>query len=130
MSMMAFIQPAAAPNRFAYTDEHHVKGLNAETLAKVQLPSPQWLSTPEYAPMLGDSEPLSPSIFFSLNISLYNQQINASEWANQSFFMVGRFHPYALTWELEQRDGLESESDNINQYTVPTLVVRDHSFQP
>ncbi|KAJ6437542.1 hypothetical protein O9K51_09748 [Purpureocillium lavendulum] len=130
MSMMAFVQPAAAPARFAFPNEHHVKGLNAETLAKVQLPSPQWLSTPEYAPMLGDSEPLSPSIFFSLNISLYNQQIDASEWANQSFFMVGRFHPYALTWELEQRDGLESESDNIHQYTVPTLVVRDHSFQP
>ncbi|UNI15360.1 hypothetical protein JDV02_001897 [Purpureocillium takamizusanense] len=130
MSMMAFVQPAAAPNRFASPDEHHVKGLNAETFAKVQLPSPQWLSTPEYAPILGDSEPLSPSIFFSLNISLYNQQIDASEWPNQSFFMVGRVHPYALTWELKQRDGLESDGDNINQYTVPTFVVRDHGFQP
>ncbi|OAQ57910.1 hypothetical protein VFPFJ_11711 [Purpureocillium lilacinum] len=130
MSMMAFVQPAAAPNRFAYPDGHHVKGLNAETLAKIQLPRPQWLSAPEYAPILGDAEPLSPSIFFSLNISLYNQQINASEWANQWFLMTGRVHPYALTWELEQRDGLESDGENISQYTVPTFVVRDHGFQP
>ncbi|KAK4071536.1 hypothetical protein Purlil1_13403 [Purpureocillium lilacinum] len=35
MFMMAFIQPAAAPNRFAYPDDHHVKGLNAGTLAKI-----------------------------------------------------------------------------------------------
>ncbi|OAQ59513.1 hypothetical protein VFPBJ_11602 [Purpureocillium lilacinum] len=106
MSMMAFVQPAAAPNRFAYPDDHH------------------------YAPILGDAEPLSPSIFFSLNISLYNQQIDASEWANHWFFMTGRVHPYALTWELERRDGLESDGDNISQYTVPTFVVRDHGFQP
>ncbi|OAQ62547.1 hypothetical protein VFPBJ_11408 [Purpureocillium lilacinum] len=130
MSMMAFVQPAAAPNRFAYPDEHHVKGLNAETLAKIQLPRPQWLSTPEYEPIVGDSEPFPPPIFFSLNISLYNQQIDASDWANQLFFMVGRVHPYALTWEIEQRDGLESDDDKIAEYTVPAFVVRDHSFQP
>ncbi|KJZ75813.1 hypothetical protein HIM_04637 [Hirsutella minnesotensis 3608] len=101
MSMMAFLQPAAAPVRFAYPDEHHVKGLNAETLAKVQLPTPQWLSTPEYAPI-----------------------------ADQWFFMAGRVHPFALTWELERRDGLESDDDQIDEYTVPAFVVRDHSFQP
>ncbi|KAK4070013.1 hypothetical protein Purlil1_13589 [Purpureocillium lilacinum] len=111
MSMMAFVQPAAAPNRFAYPEDHHLKGLNAETLARFQLPRPQWLSTPEYTPILGD-------------------QIDASEWANQWFFMTGRVHPYALTWELERRDGLESDGDNIIQYTVPTFVVRDHGFQP
>ncbi|GJN70083.1 hypothetical protein PLICBS_010177 [Purpureocillium lilacinum] len=130
MSMMAFVRPAAIPSRFAYPDEHLVKGLNAETLAKVDLPSPQWLSTPEYASILGDSDSLSPSIFFSLNISLYNQQIDASDWANQLFFMTGRVHPYALTWELEQRDGFDSDDDNIAEYTVPAFVVRDHSFQP
>ncbi|UNI16664.1 hypothetical protein JDV02_010589 [Purpureocillium takamizusanense] len=94
MFMMAFVQPAAVPNRFAYPDDHHVKGLNAETLAKIQLPGPPWLSAPEYAPFLRDAEPLSPYIFFSPNISLYNQQINASEWANQWFFMTGRVHSY------------------------------------
>ena len=36
MSTMAFVQPAAVLKRFAYSDEHYVKGLNAETLAKVR----------------------------------------------------------------------------------------------
>ncbi|KAM4063260.1 hypothetical protein HRG_010194 [Hirsutella rhossiliensis] len=44
--------------------------------------------------------------------------------------MVGRVHPFALTWEIERRDGLESVDDNITEYTVPALIVRDHSYQP
>ncbi|GJN78727.1 hypothetical protein PLIIFM63780_002236 [Purpureocillium lilacinum] len=130
MSMMTFLQPCAAPVRFANPDEHHVKGLNAETLAKIQLPSPQWLLTPDYAPIADGSGTTPPSVFFSLNISLYNQQIDASEWADQWFFMTGRVHPFALTWELERRDGLESDEDKVDEYTIPVFVVRDHSFQP
>ncbi|XP_044714720.1 uncharacterized protein HRG_11755 [Hirsutella rhossiliensis] len=104
---MAFVQPGC-PARFAYQNEHRVKGLNAETLARVFLPTPSWL----------------------LNISIYNQQIISSEWTEQWFFMVGRVHPFALTWEIERRDGLESDDDNITEYTVPALIVRDHSYQP
>ncbi|KAJ6438014.1 Interferon-induced GTP-binding protein Mx1 [Purpureocillium lavendulum] len=115
--------------KFANPDEHHVKGLNAETLAKLQLPTPQWLLTPDYAPIADDSGTNPPSVFFSLNISLYNHQIEASEWADQWFFMTGRVHPFALTWELERRDGLESDEDKIDEYTIPAFVVRDHGFQ-
>ncbi|KAM4056404.1 hypothetical protein HRG_014767 [Hirsutella rhossiliensis] len=71
MSMMAFVQPGC-PSRFAYQNEHRVKGLNAETLARVFLPTPSWLSTPDF----------------------------------------------------------ESEDDNITEYTIPALIVRDHSYQP
>ncbi|KAM4064143.1 hypothetical protein HRG_007157 [Hirsutella rhossiliensis] len=68
---MAFVQPGC-PSRFAYQNEHRVKGLNAETLARVFLPTPSWLSTPDF----------------------------------------------------------ESEDDNITEYTIPALIVRDHSYQP
>ncbi|KAM4063326.1 hypothetical protein HRG_013875 [Hirsutella rhossiliensis] len=44
--------------------------------------------------------------------------------------MVGRVHPFARTWEIERRDGLESDDDNITEYTIPALIVRDHSYQP
>ncbi|XP_044715981.1 uncharacterized protein HRG_10155 [Hirsutella rhossiliensis] len=101
---MAFVQPGC-PSRFAYQNEHRVNGLNAETLARVFLPTPSWLSTPEYA-------------------------IIPSEWTEQWFFMVGRVHPFARTWEIERRDGLESDDDNITEYTIPALIVRDHSYQP
>ncbi|XP_044718762.1 uncharacterized protein HRG_07327 [Hirsutella rhossiliensis] len=126
---MAFVQPGC-PARFAYQNEHRVKGLNAETLARVFLPTPSWLSTPEYAAIRSDTGNPSTCIFFSLNISIYNQQIISSEWTEQWFFMVGRVHPFALTWEIERRDGLESDDDNITEYTVPALIVRDHSYQP
>ncbi|KJZ69675.1 hypothetical protein HIM_10922 [Hirsutella minnesotensis 3608] len=129
MSMMAFVQPGC-PSRFAYQNEHRVKGLNAETLARVFLPTPSWLSSPEYAAIRSDTDSPSTCIFFSLNISMYNQQIIPSEWADQWFFMVGRVHPFALTWEIERRDGLESDDDNITEYTVPALIVRDHGYQP
>ncbi|KAK4089236.1 hypothetical protein Purlil1_6225 [Purpureocillium lilacinum] len=129
MSMMAFVQPGC-PTRFTYQNDQRVKGLNAETLAKVFVPTPPWLSSPEYAPIKSDRSNPSTYIYFSLNISIYNQQITASEWAEQWFFMVGRVHPFALTWELEQRDGLESEEDSIIEYTVPAFIVRDHSYQP
>ncbi|XP_044717329.1 uncharacterized protein HRG_08837 [Hirsutella rhossiliensis] len=106
---MAFVQPGC-PARFAYQNEHRVKGLNAETLARVFLPTPSWLSTPEYAAIRSDTGNPSTCIFFSLNISIYNQQIISSEWTEQWFFM--------------------SDDDNITEYTVPALIVRDHSYQP
>ncbi|XP_044716014.1 uncharacterized protein HRG_10188 [Hirsutella rhossiliensis] len=126
---MAFVQPGC-PSRFAYQNEHRVKGLNAETLARVFLPTPSWLSTPEYAAIRSDPDNPSTCIFLSFNISIYNQQIIPSEWTEQWFFMVGRVHPFALTWEIERRDSFESEDDNITEYTIPALIVRDHSYQP
>ncbi|KJZ69956.1 hypothetical protein HIM_10648 [Hirsutella minnesotensis 3608] len=53
MSMMFFVQPDC-PVNFAYQDEHRVKGLNAEAMARVLLPPPAWLLATEYAPLRSD----------------------------------------------------------------------------
>ncbi|KAF6525624.1 hypothetical protein HZS61_011419 [Fusarium oxysporum f. sp. conglutinans] len=64
MSMMFFAQPDC-PSRFAHQDQHHIKGLNAETLARIFLPPPSWLLAAEYAPLRSDVDGSSTSIFFS-----------------------------------------------------------------
>ncbi|RMJ00554.1 hypothetical protein CDV36_015893 [Fusarium kuroshium] len=129
MSMMLFVQPDC-PSRFAYQDQHRIKGLNAEALARVFLPAPSWILTPEYAQLRSDPDNPSGCIFFSTNLSIYNQQFVASEWTEQWFLMNGRVHPYALTWEIEQRDGPESDTGAIAQYTIPALIIRDQGYQP
>jgi hypothetical protein len=129
MSMMFFAQPDC-PSRFAHQDQHRIKGLNAETLARIFLPPPSWLLAAEYAPLRSDVDDSSTSIFFSLNLSIYNQPIVASEWIEEWFFMNGRVHPYALEWEVEQHDGLESDAGCTLLYTMPALIVRDQGYQP
>ncbi|KAH6961883.1 hypothetical protein BKA56DRAFT_623850 [Ilyonectria sp. MPI-CAGE-AT-0026] len=109
---------------------HRIKGLNAETLARIFLPPPSWLLVAEYAPLRSDVDDLPTSIFFSLNLSIYNQPIVSSEWIEEWFFMNGRVHPYTLVWELEQQDGLESEAGRTVLYTMPALIVRDQGYQP
>ncbi|KAM6514019.1 hypothetical protein FALCPG4_015201 [Fusarium falciforme] len=66
MSMMLFVQPDC-PSRFAYQDQHRIKGLNAEALARVFLPAPSWILTLEYAQLRSDRDNHSTCIFFSLN---------------------------------------------------------------
>lgn len=44
--------------------------------------------------------------------------------------MNGRAHPYALAWEVEHHDGLESDTGGILLYTMPALFVRDQGYQP
>ncbi|KAM4055599.1 hypothetical protein HRG_008536 [Hirsutella rhossiliensis] len=127
--MMFFVQPDC-PSRFAHQDEHRIRGLNAETMAHVFLPPPSWLLTAEYAPLRSDTDDSATSIFFSLNLSIYNQPVVASEWTEEWFFMNGRVHPYALAWEVEQRDGLESGAGGILLYTMPALIIRDQGYQP
>jgi hypothetical protein len=129
MSMMFFVQPGC-PVRFAYQDEHRVKGLNAEAMARVLLPPPAWLLATEYAPLRSDPDDSPTSVFFSLNLSIYGQPIDASEWTEEWFFMHGRVHPYALAWEVEQRDGLESDTGSTLLYTMPAIIVRDQGYQP
>ncbi|KAM4056465.1 hypothetical protein HRG_003356 [Hirsutella rhossiliensis] len=97
MSMMFFAQPDC-PARFAHQDEHRIRGLNAEAIARVLLPVPSWLLE--------------------------------SDWSEQWFFMSGRVHPYALSWEVERRDGLEAGPDDTILYPVPALIVRDQGYQP
>ncbi|KAM6514214.1 hypothetical protein FALCPG4_015371 [Fusarium falciforme] len=130
MSIMFFIQPGC-PSRFASSDQHRVRGLNAETIARIILPAPPWLTAPDYSPLRTDPADPSPSIFFSLNLSIYNQQIVPEDWFDQWFFMAGRVHPFALTWEVERQDGLEESVDcGLLAYTIPALIVRDQGYQP
>ncbi|KND92539.1 hypothetical protein TOPH_02790 [Tolypocladium ophioglossoides CBS 100239] len=101
-----------------------------ETIARVLLPPPSWLLTAECAPLRSDTGHLPTSIFFSLNLLIYGQPIVSSEWTEEWFFMNGRVHPYALAWEVEQHDGLESDTRSTLLYTMPALVVRDQGYQP
>ncbi|KAJ4076783.1 hypothetical protein NW760_015356 [Fusarium oxysporum] len=130
MSITFFVQPGC-PSRFASSDQHRVKGLNAETIARVILPAPPWLTAPDYLQLRTDPADPSPSIFFSLNLSIYNQQIVPEDWFDQWFFMAGRVHPFALTWEVERQDGLDESVDSgLLAYTIPALIVRDQGYQP
>ncbi|KJZ70454.1 hypothetical protein HIM_10156 [Hirsutella minnesotensis 3608] len=117
---------------FAYQDEHRIRGLNAEAIARVLLPVPSWLLESEYAPLRAEGDDLGPSLFFSLNLSIYGQPVVDTDWSEQWFFMSGRVHPYALSWEVERRDGLEAGPDDTILYTVPALnlIVRDQGYQP
>ncbi|KAM4067950.1 hypothetical protein HRG_012450 [Hirsutella rhossiliensis] len=130
MTMMFFAQPDC-PVRFAHQDEHRVRGLNAEAIARVLLPAPSWLLALDYAPLRagGGDNDVSP-LFFSLNLSIYGVPVVNSDWSEQWFFMSGRVHPYALAWEVERRDGLEADVGETLLYTMPALVVRDQGYQP
>ncbi|KAM4056502.1 hypothetical protein HRG_003383 [Hirsutella rhossiliensis] len=94
MSMMFFAQPDC-PARFAHQDEHRITGLT---------PRP------------------SPESSCRLNLSIYGQPVVDTDWSEQWFFMSGRVHPYALSWEVERRDGLEAGPDDAILYTVPALI--------
>ncbi|XP_044714571.1 uncharacterized protein HRG_11857 [Hirsutella rhossiliensis] len=113
MSMMFFAQPDCP-----------------EAIARVLLPVPSWLLEADYAPLRAEGDDLGPSLFFSLNLSIYGQPIVDTDWSEQWFFMSGRVHPYALAWEVERRDGLEAGPDDTVLYTVPALIVRDQGYQP
>ncbi|XP_044716533.1 uncharacterized protein HRG_10065 [Hirsutella rhossiliensis] len=126
---MFFAQPDC-PARFAHQDEHRIRGLNAEAIARVLLPVPSWLLESEYAPLRAEGDDLGPSLFFSLNLSIYGQPVVDTDWSEQWFFMSGRVHPYALSWEVERRDGLEAGPDDAILYTVPALIVRNQGYQP
>ncbi|XP_044714538.1 uncharacterized protein HRG_11892 [Hirsutella rhossiliensis] len=117
MSMMFFAQPDC-PARFAHHDEHRIRGLNAEAIARVLLPVPSWLLEADYAPLRAEGDDLGPSLFFSLNLSIYGQPIVDTDWSEQWFFMSGRVHPYALAWEVERRDGLEAGPDDTVLYSA------------
>jgi hypothetical protein len=126
MSMTFFVQ-CQIPTKFAYPEHHQIRGLNAETIATIAFPLPSWLTELEYSSLRSDSE--NDRGAFSLNIPMYNQIINESEWDEMWFLMSGIVHPYALTWQVDLPDS--SDTGNKTQdYTIPALIVRDQNFQP
>ncbi|PVH90160.1 hypothetical protein DM02DRAFT_509696, partial [Periconia macrospinosa] len=65
---------------------------------------------------------------FSLSLSIYDQSIQPSDWDDMYSFLYGFVHPYALTWQIEQ-DNDTDHSHDIQNYTAPSLVVRDLCYQ-
>ncbi|KJZ69815.1 hypothetical protein HIM_03079 [Hirsutella minnesotensis 3608] len=62
MSLMFFVVPDL-PVKFPHRDQHLIRGLDAEALARVIFPKPSWLTdTLEYRPLLrtadADNSPL------------------------------------------------------------------------
>ncbi|KAM4065588.1 hypothetical protein HRG_012886 [Hirsutella rhossiliensis] len=129
MSMMFFAQPDC-PARFAHHDEHRIRGLNAEAIARVLLPVPSWLLEADYAPLRAEGDDLGPSLFFSLNLSIYGQPIVDTDWSEQWFLMSGRVHPYALAWEVERRDGLEPAQTIPSSTQCPPLSSATKATSP
>lgn len=128
MSMMFFVR-TQCPREFTTPVQNLIKGLNVETIAEVFFPSPAWMTNPKYFTLQAESgNDNSNWGSFSLNLSMYNQALVPYDWEGTWFFMYGRVHPYALTWEVEQGNGLET-GDNLQNYTIPALIVRDQGYQ-
>lgn len=74
---MMFLAQSPVPTRFAYPEQHQIKGLNTETIAGILFPPPTWINGPEYGALRCNSE--NDLDLFSLNLSIYNQTIVPSE---------------------------------------------------
>lgn len=119
------------PTRFASPEEQQFKGLNFETVVTVQFPPPAWLNNSEYTVLRpGHDDDNANSALFSLNLSIYGQssELHEHDWNDMDFLLYGIIHPYALTWEVA--DSNSDDGDAIQHYTIPSLVVRDHCYQP
>jgi hypothetical protein len=116
--------------KFRTPEEQQIKGLNFETIATISFPPPSWLYNPKYATLQpkehDENVGLAP---FSLNLSIYDQTPELSDWNDLCFFLYGLVYLYALTWGISP----ENDSDTVGEiqnYTIPTLIVRDHCYQP
>jgi hypothetical protein len=129
MSMMFFVRPQL-PRKLSSADQQLIKGLNVETIALLNFPTPSWLEDFHYRALIEQSngEP-SNEAHFSLNISLYNVPLLTADWENLLFFFAGRVHPYTLTWEVMSAENGDPSS-TTQKYTIPALIVRDNGYYP
>jgi hypothetical protein len=126
MSMIFFVRSRIVKTFTSPDDKqnYRIKGLNTECVAGIPFPQPTWITNSEYRTLRMNSENDDSNwAFFGLNLSIFNQTLTESKWNDTWFFMHGRVHPYALTWEVE------TDGDTAN-YTVPLLMVRDQGYQP
>ncbi|KAH6955650.1 hypothetical protein BKA56DRAFT_681438 [Ilyonectria sp. MPI-CAGE-AT-0026] len=100
-------------------------------LAGFFFPPPPYMTLPEYSVLRpeGSRSPDPLPIYFSLNLSVYNQQIVESEWQNQWFHFTGKVHPYALEWVLREPDVFGDEDGDGEVYKVPVVLIRDFGYQ-
>lgn len=126
-----FIARVPPLTRFGSPEEQQIKGLNFETIASVNFPTPAWLHDPAYAALQPkDDDENIGSAPFSLNLSMYDQAVSdPSDWNDQCFFLYGTVHPYALTWEIGPSNDSDA-ADEPQNYTIPSLIVRDQCYQP
>ena len=104
MSMMFFTRSQSL-RELPSSKEQQIKGLNVETIAEILFPPLTWTASPEYWALRANSEHDDSNLaFFSLNLSMYQQTLVASEWEDMWFFIYGRVHPYVLTWEVKLDD--------------------------
>jgi hypothetical protein len=127
MSMM-FLALSRCPKMFTTANQNLVKGLNVETIVKIWFPPPNWITNLEYSSLQPANNNDNWGLF-SLNLPMYNMTLDPSEWENEWFFLNGRVHPYALTWEVPPEDDLETD-DDLCEYTIPVIIIRDQSYQP
>ncbi|KAH6973924.1 hypothetical protein EDB80DRAFT_595087 [Ilyonectria destructans] len=121
---MSFFGQLDTPTRFPTSDEQLIKSLNVEALGRVFLPPPPYMTLPEYSVLRpeGYRSPDPLPIYFSLNLSVYNQQIVESEWENQWFHFTGKVHPYALEWVLREPDVFTDEDGDGEVYKCCTYI--------
>ncbi|KAH7114893.1 hypothetical protein EDB81DRAFT_734405, partial [Dactylonectria macrodidyma] len=121
---MSFFGQLDTPTRFPTSDEQLIKSLNVEVLGRVFLPPPPYMTLPEYSVLRpeGYRSPDPLPIYFSLNLSVYNQQIVESEWENQWFHFTGKVHPYALEWVLREPDVFTDEDGDGEVYKCCTYI--------
>ncbi|KAH7117521.1 hypothetical protein EDB81DRAFT_612565, partial [Dactylonectria macrodidyma] len=121
---ISFFSQLDTPTRFPTSDEQLIKSLNVKALSRVFLPPPPYMILPEYS-MLRPKGYRSPNplpIYFSLNLSVYNQQIVESEWENQWFHFTSKVHPYALEWVLREPDVFTDEDSDSEVYKCCTYI--------
>ncbi|KAI5859396.1 hypothetical protein GGS23DRAFT_607593 [Durotheca rogersii] len=115
MSIWFFAQ-AGLPKRFSSAELQHIRGLNVKSIAKVPFPLPSWITVLEYECLrLDPHQDLSPSVFFSLNMSTYDHALDPSDWDDVWYVMYGRVHP---------------GDSCLQEYTIPALIIRDRGYQP
>lgn len=124
---MFFFARSGTPTTYGASDPlQMIKNLNVETVANVPFPPPTWITNPLYDVLLA---PDSDSARFSLNMAVYTQTLIPSDWHDKWFYMYGRVHPYALTWEIEPNSNFNPTGD-LKNYIVPILMIRDEYHQP
>jgi hypothetical protein len=133
MTMMCFTRLQIL-KKFTSPEKQHVKGLNYEAVIPIRFPSPAWIKTTEYAALqpqtYNDDDGHNVNCaFFSLNLSIYSQEIIPSDWDDTWFFLSGQVHPYALAWEVNADDDTGPNSEVFN-YTIAPFIVRDYGYQP
>ena len=111
------------------SEKQQIKGLNIKTITEILFPLPTQTASLKYWALRANSKYNNSNLaFFSLNLLMYQQTLIASKWEDMWFFIYSRVHPYTLTWEVKL-DNSQATSDNLTNYTILVLIIRDQGYQ-